>query len=127
MNFNDYNIDKIKYKDGEEEIIKRNNLINEHLKTIGKILEMHPELKTFKVYDVDQVFDKEESKSKSNVFDKVTLGKISFYVSGNGNIYDSNTNLIGFWTETKTKTNYYLFDTFNKITETIVSNKQILF
>lgn len=117
----DPNANKSFDKKTTESIVKKNISIKDKLMAIDKIIEMYPNLKKDRDVIVSSVLGKIEKKPNTFVLEKILLDNISFYRDPEGNLVDSNINLIGVYAETDTEFIYYLFDDVVGKTKKILS------
>jgi hypothetical protein len=98
-------------------LIKKNENINERLKTLNIIFNMYPSLRKDKDNIINNILEKKENKYEAYVVEKIDGLSFNAYIDEYCNIIDSNLNLIGITSKLKDK--YYFFDdikmTFDRI------------
>jgi hypothetical protein len=119
INVDDQNI-------SETNLIKKNISIKDKLMTIDKIIEMYPHLKKDRDTIVNNVLGKKEQKVNNFILEKVSFKDISFYRDPDGNLLDSDINLIGLYLENDFEYIYHLFDDIANTNKKILSFQKIL-
>jgi hypothetical protein len=113
-----------KLNETDKHIIKKNNIIQEKLKVIDKILDMYPLLKRDRLHIVDNILEKKRKKTVDYILEKFTHNDKSYYRDSIGNIIDENVNLVGIYLlshksylDNSIDQNYiyYFFDDIKKI------------
>lgn len=91
----------------------KNAVIRERLFTIEKIIEMYPNLKKDKDYIIDNIMNKKEEKPNTYILEKIIINKNAYYKDPYGFIIDSDTKMVGLYTNTQTTIICYMLD-YNK-------------
>jgi len=102
-------------------LIKKNENINERLKTLNIIFNMYPSLRKDKDTIINTILEKKENKYEAYIVEKIDGLPFNAYVDEYCNIIDSDLNLIGITSKSKDKHYFFndikiTFDKINKIT-----------
>ena len=95
-----------------DDLLKKNVLLNEKLKSVNIILDMYPSLKKDKTAILNAVLERKEEKKELYIVEKIKGLSFSAYFDTDGNIIDETTNLVGF--TNKKKDQYYFFNNIDK-------------
>ena len=95
-----------------DDLLKKNVMLNEKLKSVNIILDMYPSLKKDKTAILNAVLERKEDKKELYIVEKIKGLQFSAYFDTDGNIIDETTNLVGF--TNKKKDQYYFFNNIDK-------------
>jgi hypothetical protein len=103
-----------KLNDSDKNIIKKNNIIQERLRAVDKILDMYPFLKKDRTQIVDTILDNKCTKVNNYVLEKFIHNNLPYYRDPIGNIINENVVLVGVYLTNDSSNsnlyNYYFFD-----------------
>lgn len=100
----------VELNENEKNIIKKNNIIQEKLAAVNKILEMYPFLKKDRVQIVDAILDKKDKKPTSYILERFSYKNKYFYKDPIGNIINSDVDLVGIYLSNGNMIKYFFFD-----------------